>query len=54
MHQEPSAAALDGLLAAYLRSLDAADDVPAFSLWRYAALFGQLLRWNSPSWRCCS
>ena len=46
MHQEPSAAALDGLLAAYLRSLDAADDVPAFSLWRYAALFGQLLRWE--------
>ncbi len=34
------------LLAAYLRAIDAADTVPAFSLWRYGVLTLELIRWE--------
>jgi hypothetical protein len=39
-------ATVDTLLTAYVRALDETQEVPAFSLWRYAALFGELLRWE--------
>ena len=37
---------MDTLLTAYVRALDETQDVPVFSLWRYAVLFGELLRWE--------
>ena len=49
MNDTPPAAAdatVDTLLTAYLRALDETHDVPAFSPWRYAALFGDLVRWE--------
>ena len=49
MNDTPPAAAdatVDTLLTAYLRALDETQDVPAFSPWRYAALFGELVRWE--------
>lgn len=39
-------ATVDTLLAAYLRALDRTEDVPVFSPWRYATLFGELVRWE--------
>ena len=49
MDGTPPAAAdatVDTLLTAYLRALDETQDVPAFSPWRYAVLFGELVRWE--------
>ena len=39
-------ATVDTLLMAYVRALDEAQDVPAFTPWRYAVLFGELVRWE--------
>jgi hypothetical protein len=49
MDSSPPAAAsatVDTLLRAYVHALDETQEVPVFSLWRYAALFGELLRWE--------
>ena len=39
-------ATMDTLLRAYVRALDETPRVPVFSVWRYAALFEELLRWE--------
>ena len=49
MNNTPPAAAdatVDTLLMAYVRALDETQDVPAFTPWRYAVLFGELVRWE--------
>ena len=49
MNNTPPAAAdatVDTLLTAYVRALDETQDVPAFTPWRYAVLFGELVRWE--------
>jgi hypothetical protein len=49
MDSTPPAAAdatVDTLLTAYLRALDETRNVPAFTPWRYAVLFGELVRWE--------